>query len=500
MSETIASITPPTSPEPDRYRPRSSSAATATLSRFEESLLDYYLGIDEKDAVAGASSTFSTFSTSSTAGPYTSPHGVTDADTMHFSDLRKNSVLTHRRQSMASTAALTESQADLSSRDRNKQKDAIRRILSNKVKNDWKWDWPQDASNASTSILDQYFDDAEETDWAEREEWTSGVSESDPDQEAKRETTATAADGASTADSGQGNDPFRFDSPGDVGGKVQQTEYAREEARRSRRWKRAQEEILTNDGLRCFTQRRDAWTNARYVRPLSTRPRRPSSVSIMSSPPPTPPPKDRPVTYMDAAREPLTQEEAAAFFDYMTAEVPIAKPILPPETPMRKGINEKAYPTIYDKVVVQGQTPFCPINLSVVTKSCVAGWKRDGEWPPKQAEPEPLVSRRPPPRPPRQWNGWEIPTRSVEASRIVPARPPEAERGARPAGDLGGRPMAGRRGDAKALSEKRSARDILEEAAATNSEKDNNNGEKAGKNVLRRSLQKVFDVVHHRAE
>jgi hypothetical protein len=40
----------------------------------------------------------------------------------------------------------------------------------------------------------------------------------------------------------------------------------------------------------------------------------------------------------------------------------------------------------------------------------------------------------------------------------------------------------------------------LEEAAATNSEKDNNNGEKAGKNVLRRSLQKVFDVVHHRAE
>jgi hypothetical protein len=59
---------------------------------------------------------------------------------------------------------------------------------------------------------------------------------------------------------------------------------------------------------------------------------------------------------------------------------------------MRKGINERAYATIYDKVVLQSQTPFCPINLSVVTKSCVEGWKRDGEWPPKAGEMEAVIA------------------------------------------------------------------------------------------------------------
>jgi hypothetical protein len=50
---------------------------------------------------------------------------------------------------------------------------------------------------------------------------------------------------------------------------------------------------------------------------------------------------------------------------------------------MRKGITDRAYTTIYDKVILQSQTPFCPINLAIITKSCVEGWKRDGEWPPK---------------------------------------------------------------------------------------------------------------------
>ena len=59
---------------------------------------------------------------------------------------------------------------------------------------------------------------------------------------------------------------------------------------------------------------------------------------------------------------------------------------------MRKGINERAYATIYDKVVLQSQTPLCPINLSVVTKSCVEGWKRDGEWPPKPGEMEAVIA------------------------------------------------------------------------------------------------------------
>jgi hypothetical protein len=428
---------------------------------------------------------------------------------MIFGDLRKNSVLAHRRRSMATASSLTDYEADLSSRDRSKQKEAIKRIVSGKVKDDWKWAWPQENPDAGTPILDHYLEDPEDHDWTEREEWTSNISESDLDEEDEPTSVAATLNGSQTAgdeppaaEVDPSKDPFRFDSPDGVGDRVHQLE----EARRIRRWRRAQEEMRTNDGVRCFTQRRDAWTGARYVRRPSTwqRQRQPSTTSITPSRPPTPPAKDRRIstmTYMDAAREPLTNEEAAAFFDYMKIEVPITKPILPPDTPMRKGINEKAYPTIYDKVVVQGQTPFCPINLSVVTKSCVEGWKRDGEWPTKQIEPEPPAGKRTPNgRPVRSGNGRDTLSHSGGVPRTREIRTPRAEIGAGSGGAAGGFganavPIR-RREDAR---ENRYARDVLEEAAAAAA----NNGrddtaDKESRGVLRRSLQKVFDVVHHK--
>jgi hypothetical protein len=68
-------------------------------------------------------------------------------------------------------------------------------------------------------------------------------------------------------------------------------------------------------------------------------------------------------------------------------EIPIAPPLIPPENAMRASILPSAYNTIYDKVVVQALTPSCPMNLKDVTRSCVQGWKRDGEWPPKSTIP-----------------------------------------------------------------------------------------------------------------
>jgi hypothetical protein len=50
---------------------------------------------------------------------------------------------------------------------------------------------------------------------------------------------------------------------------------------------------------------------------------------------------------------------------------------------MRASISPNTYLAIYDKIIVQGLTPSCPINLGDILKSCVAGWKRDNEWPPK---------------------------------------------------------------------------------------------------------------------
>jgi hypothetical protein len=77
-------------------------------------------------------------------------------------------------------------------------------------------------------------------------------------------------------------------------------------------------------------------------------------------------------------------------WDWVT-EIPIAPPILPLETPMRKGIVNKATSSmsIYDKVVQQAQTPACPINLGIMIDSIVLGWKRDGEWGDEKKPPVP---------------------------------------------------------------------------------------------------------------
>jgi Protein of unknown function (DUF4050) len=75
-------------------------------------------------------------------------------------------------------------------------------------------------------------------------------------------------------------------------------------------------------------------------------------------------------------------------------EIPIAPPLLPPENGMRATITPAAYNTIYDKIILQQLTPSCPMNLKDVTRSCVQGWKRDGEWPAKSSVPDALAGKK----------------------------------------------------------------------------------------------------------
>lgn len=288
---------------------------------------------------------------------------------MFFGDMQKNSAVAHRRRSMASTSALTDYEADLTSKDRVKQKDAIKKVLASKVRDDWSWTWPREINDPGTPIINQSQESLVEEDWTERAEWDSNESEID------EESIPTIADSPAVVESPNGKDPFRFDSPDGVGDSLRKTA----EDRKTRRRRRLYEEMLVNDGLSCFIHRRNAWTCARHAR----RPSRPSSTiatplkravsrkspkSSPAGPAPTPPTPTQP------------QEDKSFPLDFIT-EIPIAPPILPPETPFRKGITDRAYSTIYDKVILQSQTPFCPINLSDITKSCVEGWKRDGEWP-----------------------------------------------------------------------------------------------------------------------
>ena len=162
--------------------------------------------------------------------------------------------------------------------------------------------------------------------------------------------------------------------------------------------------------MRCFVQRRDAWTGARHVihSPDNglTRPRtkRGSIYSLLPGKSPAAdvePESDAGLVRTRTKRSSLysilpgrasvpaettdTERETDPEVDRAT-QIPVAAPILPPLNAMRASITPAAYNTIYDKVVLQGQTPSCPMNLKDVTRSCVQGWKRDGEWPPKSTE------------------------------------------------------------------------------------------------------------------
>jgi len=290
---------------------------------------------------------------------------------MFFGELQRSSAAAHRRRSMATTSALTDYEADLTSKDRMKQKDAIKRVLAGKVRDDWSWTWPREDDEPGTPIVSRSQESLLE-DWKEREEWASNASEDESENGATIGTPTVV-------EASNNKDPFLFDSPDGVGDILRKTA----EDRKARRRRRLNQEMQVNDGLSCFTHRRNAWTCARHVRRI---PRASSTTTPLKRTLSRPTSKPSPTAPTPSI---LTAEDD--FLELIT-EIRIAPPILPPETPMRKGINERSYTTIYDKVVLQSQTPFCPINLSVVTKSCVEGWKRDGEWPPKAGEMEAVIA------------------------------------------------------------------------------------------------------------
>lgn len=320
----------------------------------------------------------------------------------------------NRRRAMANTNALTKYEADLTDQDRAKQKEAVRRYLVERVKSDWKWQWPQpeappSSHHGSTSadaseLVENTYDSIEEQ-WKERDEWLSNNSE--------EEGAAPAAVAGTRQDSPSArDDPFCFGSPESIGTAIRKHEMER----KRRRKKRLAEEMVYNDGLRCFVQRRDAWTGARQVGPSSdngltrARTKRSSIYSLLpgkSSPADAELDSDTGLSRTRTKRSsiysilpgrgaPLTESEPEADSEWDRAtEIPIAAPILPPENAMRASITPAAYNTIYDKVVLQQLTPSCPMNLKDVTRSCVQGWKRDGEWPPKSStEPAKKKGRR----------------------------------------------------------------------------------------------------------
>jgi hypothetical protein len=310
----------------------------------------------------------------------------------------------HRRRQYANTSALTDYEADLTGKDRAKQKEAVKRLLMEKVRDDWKWEWPRPEPKlepepeidpnpqpqtehegepgiepvpSHASLISAQEGNIVNEQWKERDEWISNASDSEQD---------TAKRGPKLVDKphfGAKDEPFRFESPDDVGETIKKTQ----SDRKSRRKKRLAEEMAWNDGVRCFHERRDAWTGARRVSRHSARPKFPPVEKLR---------KSTSHSSEDGGSSTAIEPEASDVEEEWEADikVPIAPPLIPPTNAMRASITPTAYNTIYDKVILQQLTPSCPINLKDITRSCVQGWKRDGEWPPKSSVPETLAGRR----------------------------------------------------------------------------------------------------------
>ncbi|KAF5022058.1 hypothetical protein F66182_5885 [Fusarium sp. NRRL 66182] len=447
-------------PPHSRSTTAASTAATTTTSSASEPLSSPPLGSPKQ--------------TSTTPAQLASRASEARADpssAMIFSDIYKNprspiaKLRHHSAQLPTSLSTATpdwygDEHSDLLSKDKVKQKEAVRRYLDSKIKNDWDFSWPSrvvdpplaegdvvvadtasdspdaiqtttslDVTEPTKSVQDetrdddgyQVDDDPESSDddsdaesaystvsedpvhFRTRLEWTSDLSDDDDDEPAPSRS------------------PFRFDSPNNVGSTVQATI----NAKRAKRRRAVRKEMEWNEGLACFEARRNAWTGARTVR-VRAKPASPPAVSPLSprrfffrrsmstSPPASslastlPPPVSDGSDNTSLARSdelrntqskdttPSTPPESR---DYpVEVLLPLAPPLLPPNNPLRASITPSVYLSLYDKVIIHSLQPSCPINLSDMLRACVSGWKRDGEWPPRPtiAPPAPVAKKKKP--------------------------------------------------------------------------------------------------------
>ena len=293
------------------------------------------------------------------------------------------------------TPAVSEYEADLTSKDRMKQKEALKKILESKVRTDWAESWKNDDVTVEEVLKTAEAeeepklggDGVEEEKWVERTEWLSEMSSSEDEDEAistkplsPKSTSEERPSFLRRLSSGKTSthtDPFRFENPDSVGEVLKR----KVERKKMRRQKRFVGELKENEGLRCFTVRRNVWTGAKIVRrPVTSRPATARTDGPESTEGGVAGNGDHQASEIKGENGVNGKEENDQWDDViLNTYIPIPPPLLPPSTPMRKAITPRNHTTIYDKIILGGQTPLCPINLQTVISSCVEGWKRDGD-------------------------------------------------------------------------------------------------------------------------
>ncbi|TDZ25363.1 hypothetical protein Cob_v001886 [Colletotrichum orbiculare MAFF 240422] len=291
-------------------------------------------------AVAPTPTPAPTSSTSASASanpqPKTHPSASTSPSTskMLFSDIYKSprSPLAKFRHTMSQQPLaldLPDYDPDLLSKDKLKQKEAVKKYLASKIRNDWEFVWPpvvvpsavpKDADAASRLALADTQDSAPAQEiTAQDQESIDANSETEAttlkedaavetlqsaDEEVEEEEDEDSSDSdAESVYSTVSEDatrfkprlewvsdlsdeeptlslsPFRFDSPDAIGAAVK----ASVAEKRTLRRRALREEMEWNEGLACFEARRNAWTGARTVR-LRSKPISPAQTFSPLSP------------------------------------------------------------------------------------------------------------------------------------------------------------------------------------------------------------------------
>ncbi|CAI0644893.1 unnamed protein product [Colletotrichum noveboracense] len=236
---------------------------------------------------------------------------------MIFSDIYKSprSPLAKFRHSMSQqplTLDLPDYDPDLLSKDKVKQKEAVKKYLASKIRNDWEFVWPPvippqkqngdgeaapkptpaPATEADAPVqapVEQTQDTAEpkpeatQTATNDDDVAVENMDSSDDDEEEGGFSDSDAESVYSTVSEDPARykprlewvsdlsdeepvplslSPFRFDSPDAIGAAVKASVAEKRAARR----RALREEMQWNEGLACFEARRNAWTGARTVR------------------------------------------------------------------------------------------------------------------------------------------------------------------------------------------------------------------------------------------
>lgn len=268
---------------------------------------------------------------------------------------------------------------------------AARRMLFSMVRDDW--EYPSTTVRHSDSGLPH----REPTAYRLREESQSDI-------EADEFYLRRGLRSSSKSDP----NPYKFENPDDVGN------FVAERLRKRRRL--LEEEMQWNEGLRTWTQRRDAWTGAVKHRPIMADNHAEPNTNTRSSPSSKRPSQHKsrlshslipmhghghgrnasnstnnsPVGSPQSSSSPESSSidsnlDSVASDPAIGPWIPVFPPILPQEDVLRDRIKPQAYSTIYSKVVVQSMTPNVPIPLKHMIPALVEGWKAEGNWPPQPA-------------------------------------------------------------------------------------------------------------------